>query len=233
MRLALGSPSCIVARGLSSLLEEVPQATIVAVSSTTQGLLRALLEQRPDVVLLEASMVAPLREGLKLHRPRILVFGRQTHVGTRSPFGSQSACGYLDIDGEPEVILQAIRIVARCGVAHPGLDRCAACPVQETLRTPQLPLSARESDIFVRIGWMQGNAEIAEALGIKVKTVEAHREAIKRKLALPSAAALLEAALAWRSGRLPVHDGTRHASGGGQPERRHASGKDAAPREVD
>lgn len=230
MRLVLGSPSNVVVRGLASLLGDVPEAEVVGASSTQQGLLRLLLDQRPDAVLLEASMMTSLREGLNLHRPRVLVFGRQPHVGTRSSFGTQSACGYTHIDGEPDAIVSAIRTVALCGVVHPGHERCAGCPVRQTLRAPQLPLSARETDVFVRIGWMQGNAEIAQALGIKVKTVEAHREAIKRKLALPTAAALLEGAVAWRSGRLPAHDARRHAPDAGKPERRSAPGNKAPPR---
>jgi DNA-binding CsgD family transcriptional regulator len=80
--------------------------------------------------------------------------------------------------------------------------------VPRSLDPPALPLTERENEIFVRIGWGLGPSEIAEELGIHVKTIETHRESVKRKLGLDSAAALRDAAFAWREGDpLP----TRHA----------------------
>ena len=71
---------------------------------------------------------------------------------------------------------------------------------------PKLPLSEREYDIFERIGHGHGATRMASDLGISVKTIETHRESIKRKLRLDSAHALLGAALAWRKGEAIAAD---------------------------
>lgn len=58
-------------------------------------------------------------------------------------------------------------------------------------------LSNRELEIFDLIGGGLGPSSIAERLHLSVKTVEAHRENIKKKLGLSSGAELLRRALQW------------------------------------
>lgn len=62
-------------------------------------------------------------------------------------------------------------------------------------------LTARELQIFQRIGEGRGTSEIAAELGLSIKTVSAHRENLKRKLAVPTAAELIRQAVAWVLGR--------------------------------
>jgi len=68
------------------------------------------------------------------------------------------------------------------------------------MKLPVLGPSDREYQIFPGIGHGQGTQQIARELGVSVKTVETHRESIKRKLGLGSASALAEAAAGWRRG---------------------------------
>jgi DNA-binding NarL/FixJ family response regulator len=58
-------------------------------------------------------------------------------------------------------------------------------------------LSDREMHIFQLIGSGLGTKRIAHALNLSVKTIETHRENIKRKLGLRSGAELTEQATAW------------------------------------
>jgi DNA-binding CsgD family transcriptional regulator len=58
-------------------------------------------------------------------------------------------------------------------------------------------LSDRELEVFTLIGKGCGAAEIAERLGLSVKTVNAYRDHIKDKLDLPSAADLRKFAVEW------------------------------------
>lgn len=51
-------------------------------------------------------------------------------------------------------------------------------------------LSDRQQSIFVLIGQGRTTKEIAETLGIDVKTVDTHRETIKRKLSVDNMAKL-------------------------------------------
>ena len=141
-----------------------------------------------------------VRIGPACRIPRILVVGSGAHAGTRPVFGPETACGYFSKrDPAPQVAALALE-VARCALPHAGLAACANCAVPRSFRLPPLPLTERENEIFVQIGHGLGPSEIAAGLGVQVKTVEAHREAVKRKLGLGSAADLLDAAFAWRDG---------------------------------
>jgi DNA-binding NarL/FixJ family response regulator len=62
--------------------------------------------------------------------------------------------------------------------------------------------SARELEIFRLIGQGLPTRDVAGRLFLSVKTVEAHRENIKRKLGVKSAAALAQRAATWWSKQL-------------------------------
>jgi DNA-binding NarL/FixJ family response regulator len=64
---------------------------------------------------------------------------------------------------------------------------------------PIARLSDRELEVFTLIGKGCGAAEIAERLGLSVKTVNAYRDHIKDKLYLASAADLRKVAVEWTS----------------------------------
>ncbi len=64
-------------------------------------------------------------------------------------------------------------------------------------RYPVDRLSDREHQIFELIGQGLRTNEIAERLDVSVKTVESHREHIKRKLGIDSAGDLLKYAIEW------------------------------------
>jgi DNA-binding NarL/FixJ family response regulator len=58
-------------------------------------------------------------------------------------------------------------------------------------------LSPRELEIFTHIGGCLTVSQIAARLGLSVKTVEAHREHIKNKLALQTSTQVAAAAVRW------------------------------------
>lgn len=198
----IASPSDIVLRGLSHLMREVDDVDVTGTATDEAALFQLLRQQPPNLLVVDSGMIGVARERLDASRlrARLLVFGPQRHVGTCARFDGQIACGYFHLGDAPGRIASSIVAAARCGLKQAGHASCLGCPLQKTLQPPRLPLTRREYDVFVRIGWMQGNTEISSGLGISVKTVESYRESIKRKLGLPSAAALLEAALSWRSG---------------------------------
>jgi DNA-binding NarL/FixJ family response regulator len=63
--------------------------------------------------------------------------------------------------------------------------------------TPTEALSDREFEVFTLIAQGVGPTEIAQRLGVSVKTIETHREHIKEKLDLKTGAELTRYALQW------------------------------------
>ncbi len=114
------------------------------------------------------------------------------------------ANGYLMKKAPREEMLTAIHDVLR-GQIYVSRD-LAMRAFQNSLTTPQqnraptnLPvmdnLSDREMHVFQLIGSGLGTKKIAHALKLSVKTIETHRENIKRKLGLNSGPQLVERAV--------------------------------------
>jgi DNA-binding NarL/FixJ family response regulator len=114
------------------------------------------------------------------------------------------ANGYLMKKAAKEEMLTAIRDVL-CGQIYVSRD-LALRSFQKSLETPQrtrasgnLPviddLSDREMHAFQLIGSGLGTSQIAHSLRLSVKTIETHRENIKRKLGLNSGRQLVERAI--------------------------------------
>jgi DNA-binding CsgD family transcriptional regulator len=64
-------------------------------------------------------------------------------------------------------------------------------------------LTRRESQVLQLIGSGRKTGEIAGELNLSVKTVETHRENIKRKLGVQTAPELVHHAIRWVEGRMP------------------------------
>lgn len=64
-------------------------------------------------------------------------------------------------------------------------------------RSPLDSLTNREIQVLGLLGQGIGTRRVAEQLGVSVKTIETHRAALKAKLRLPSASALMHYAVAW------------------------------------
>jgi DNA-binding NarL/FixJ family response regulator len=115
--------------------------------------------------------------------------------------GAQGVVTYQEDD---EAFVAALERVASEGRRVPPqiqdrvmdqLVQCTAGRRREAQTTAQL--SDREIQVFHLLGQGYGSGEIGSALGISDKTVHAHRESIKRKLGLSSAAELIHKATLW------------------------------------
>ncbi len=176
----------LVRAGLRELLREAGFAVVGEASSAGEAE-RLARELRPDLVIWDWALPDGGREALV----RFLGAFPGTRVLVVSAFlGPELACalremgvqGAVSKTAAPGELLRAVEAVARGEEAFPEAAY----------------LSPREREVLAFLGKGWGNAEIAEKLGISVKTVEGHIERLKRKLGCPSTAALR--ALAIREG---------------------------------
>lgn len=165
-------------------------------------------KHKPDLVMIDLSLrtgetLALITDLLHADpQTRILVFtslGDQSYIERAIHAG---ALGYMLKSDPTDQVLDAIRIVSEGGMF---ISRQVAATVLRQLsghsgstpRTGPSSLSDRELDVFRLIALGQPNRDIATALGISVKTVEAHRENMKVKLNLTTAGELATAAKRW------------------------------------
>lgn len=194
----------LVQAGMASLIRQLPQFRHMETASDGNTVARAIHSHRPDVMVLDQELAGDVREACRdLPKPRVLLLSNQDHVGIDPPCGPDCACGLVPDRAPTRHIRAALKIIGGCNSARLGDGYCNSCPLRSSLRLPHLPLSAREYAVFERISLGETNQQIARHFGRSVKTIETHRENIKRKLGLASGSELVEAAIAWRSGRMP------------------------------
>lgn len=110
------------------------------------------------------------------------------------------AHGFLHKAAHPDEVVSAIktvmsgRVYASIEVSRKLMD---VNPCNDTLSG----LTKREMEVFSLLGQGLKVSEIAPQLGISVKTVEAHRDHIKNKLNVDTAAQLMIRAAKWRVSR--------------------------------
>ena len=177
---------------------------VIAEAESGAAALDLLQQIHPDVILMDGSM--PAMNGIETTRrvkqldPKAKVIGltlysESTYLEEMVAVG---ASGYLMKTGAPQNVLNGIRIVNEGGTYFdPAVPRGQPTPAA-TLRpaNEQLTekLTADELAVARLIANGQANSEIAPSLGVKLKTVEARRNAAMKKLGLRSRAELVRVA---------------------------------------
>lgn len=198
-RILLAVQRPLLRRGLSVWLgENYPRAEVEVVQEP-HLLLAALQVSRPQLLLTEARVLTqvPIPEGLL---PRVLLLGPGFSVVGLQRHGCSAFCAEIN-DGLDEPALRlALGRVLGCEREHAAGCASDACELRVGLQPATLGLSARELEVFQRLGAGEAPREIAAALGLSVKTVEHYRAQIKDKLALRDSRELLEFAVLWLRG---------------------------------
>lgn len=196
----------IVRQGLGQLINEEPDLSIVAEAEDFPQALSAVESANPDVAIVDISLKD--RSGIELikeiraKRPElpILVLSMHDESLHAERVLRAGAKGYIMKQEATEQVMNAIRRVLRGEVylsermSSRMVNRLVAGP-QNVGGSPIERLSDREFEVFQMIGQGVGPSEIAEKLGLSVKTVETHRERIKEKLNLASGSELIRYAM--------------------------------------
>ncbi|HOE73998.1 MAG TPA: response regulator transcription factor [Deltaproteobacteria bacterium] len=180
----------IVREGLKQILSDTEDILVVDEADSGQAVLSSAARSNFDVVLLDISM--PGRDGLevlrelKQQKPKlpvlILSMYPEEHYAVRVL--RAGASGYLTKSSAPDELISAIRKVAsgRKYISSTlaerltyELDRDADRPMHEVL-------SDREYQVMHMISTGKSVKEIAEALGLSVKTVSTYRSRIMEKM---------------------------------------------------
>ncbi len=178
--------------GLRRLLEL--EGDIEVVGEAEEGLKALGLAKvyNPDVAMVDIAM--PGLNGLEVTRliressPKtkviiLSVYDRLDYVKDAKKFG---ALAYLDKDVSSEVLLEVLRKVLKGETYFPKLKEGEG---------KRKGLTPREKEVVKLIALGKTSREIAQILGLSVKTVNTHRNNIMRKLELRNTAGLVRYAL--------------------------------------
>jgi two-component system response regulator NreC len=167
--------------------------------------LRKTRELLPDVVLMDISMPGmdglAVTEVLRKEAPQVKVLVLSVHSNKDYIFRviRAGAHGYVSKEAPPEELIRAIDLVCE-GEPYFSED-IARAALNEFVsgggkKGPFSQLTDREREVLVQIAEGRSNKEIADHLGIGVRTIETHRERIMRRLNIHSVAGLTKFAIA-------------------------------------
>lgn len=188
----------MVTEGIQAILETYDDIQVVGTLNNGQDAVDRINELAPDVVLLDLNM--PGLSGLAAtemileERPetRILILSMHDSPEYISTALSHGARGYVLKDVPTEEIRTAIDKVM---AGQEYLCTGAKGSLKPRISDGREPLTSREQTILLELAQGRSNKDVAESLNISVRTVETHRQNIKRKLGISSTAGLTRYAL--------------------------------------
>ena len=156
-----------------------------------------------DISLKDSSGIELIKD-LKVRFPDLLVLVLSMH--DESFYAERvlraGARGYVTKEEATESVIIAIRKLLDGGIylsdnmASKMLSKFVDGP-SEAGGLPVDRLTDRELEVFEFIGRGTSTRQIADKLHLSIKTIESHRENIKRKLKLDNATELLQHAVKW------------------------------------
>ncbi len=204
MRVLIADDHTIVRSGLKRMLEgEFPGVAIGEVT-TCRDLLDQVRSARWDVVILDVALGAEnglnALPPLKASRPGLPVivlsmYGERQFI-TRALADGASA--YLTKEqAADEELFRAIRAVCagRRYLGEALAEQLADHLAQNRGGKPHEALSSRELEVFLLLAAAKSVSEIAERLGLSVKTVSTYRSRILEKMSLGTNAELIQYAV--------------------------------------
>jgi two-component system, NarL family, response regulator LiaR len=188
----------VVARSLKEYLESFPDLKVTGMAASGEDLLEHLDEWRPQIVLQDLLMPGGL-DGIETTRRilerapgvRVIALTASTDEARMMGVLRAGAVGYVRKDAEPEILLAAVRAVAR-GKTY--IDPSVARQVIQAA-APRDDLTPREVEVLRHLALGLSNKEIADALSIGEETVKTHVGKVLAKLQVENRAQAIVQAL--------------------------------------
>ena len=192
----------LLREGLTRLINRQPDLQVCGEAGTVSEALAAVTKLKPDIALIDISLPDSdgftLTKTLQIRPPRVpvLMFSMHDELVYAERALQAGARGYIMKQEPTEDCLRAIRqvLAGQISVSHAITNQLAHRLSTAVSRSPIDQLSDRELEIFQLFGAGRSCREIATALHLSIKTIEAHRANICQKLSLRGTADLLRQA---------------------------------------
>ena len=203
-RIVLADDHEAIRLGVKSALSAHPDWRVVGEASNGRDALDLIRSIQPDIAILDYSL--PMMNGLELTRaikrelPRVevLIFTMHDREDVLAELLTAGARGYLLKSDASKHLISAVEALSirkpyfSGNVSQTLLDRFIATAARGG---EAAALTPREREIVQLIAEGRLNKEIAEILGLSIKTVETHRAAAMHKLDLKTTADLVRYAV--------------------------------------
>jgi two-component system invasion response regulator UvrY len=201
-RILIADDDAVVRAGYQPFLDADPSTSLVGEAASGSETIAQLRQSEWDLLLLDIHM--PDRNGLDVlalvtsgyPKVRILIMSGLPEDHYARNVLRPGASGYLSKSGDAEGFLRAVRtVLAGRRYVRAELAQHIAANLERDHDISQplhSRLLARELQTFCKLAAGRGVTEIAEELGLSVKTVSTYRSRIKEKVNLASNAGFTE-----------------------------------------
>jgi DNA-binding NarL/FixJ family response regulator len=202
----------IVRQGLRRVMENEDDLVVCGEAESARDARTAIKELHPDVVIADISLKQgdgiELVRDVRAHYPTLPILVLSMHDETiyAERMLSAGANGYIMKQAASDQFLASVRRVLDGGIyvseaVGTNMIQKFAAGGAYISANPIDRLSNRELQILHMIGKGMSTRETALSLNLSIKTIESHRQRIKRKLNLATGTQLVQYAVNWFTGR--------------------------------
>ena len=197
----------IVREGLKVYIATQPDLAICAETGSIRAAQQLVRKQQPDLIIVDLFLEDG--NGLELIKRlryqyaelKILVCSMSDEMLFAERAVNAGANGYINKQEVAEHVVTAVRqILAGKIYFSPNMVQHVISGFANGVPITHSPIDAlsdRELEVFTLIGKGHATSKIAAQLHLSVKTIETHRDKIKRKLGLTSGNQLVRHAVQW------------------------------------
>jgi DNA-binding NarL/FixJ family response regulator len=205
IRVLIVDDHAILREGVRALLQLHPDFEVAGEASNGTEAIEAAARLDPDVVLMDIAMpgLGGIEAAIELkkqgRRARILILSQYEDREYVRRLLKAGVSGYVLKKSAGAELANAIRAVHRGGlVLDPEVARTAmeeGGPAAPGAADPYDALTDREKQVLKLVAEGRSNKEVAEVLGISVKTAMSHREHVMEKLGVHNRTELVRFAI--------------------------------------
>jgi len=192
----------VVRQALAEMIAREPDFKVVGQCGDGLRVIEQVQAANPDVLVLD--IVMPGLNGLDICRdltrrmPAMAILILSMHDDEEFVLRAleNGAAGYLTKEADNGQLIEAIRTISRGELyLAPGLSREVFQHLGRGGDDPYEQLTMRERQVLQLVAEGKTNREVADALGLAVKTVDTHRTRLMRKLNIHDQTTLVKYAL--------------------------------------
>ncbi len=201
-RLLLADDHALIRVGVRAMVNSMPGYEVVGEAEDGRQAVEMAQHLRPDIILLDVSMngLSGLEALLELAsaapNARVLMLSMHAEADVVFSALEKGARGYLLKDAAVEELHLALNAIGRgqrylsSAIAAPVIEQALA-RAHPPLQSAEQSLTQRQIEILRLISRGVTTRSIAQGLGLSVKTIEAHRAQIMKRLRIHDVAGLV------------------------------------------
>jgi two-component system, NarL family, invasion response regulator UvrY len=202
IRIIIADDHAVVRKGLKQIFDETLDLVVTDEANSGQELLDKVRVNDFDVVILDISM--PGKDGLdtlkelKIYKPDlpVLIFTIYPEEQYAVRVLKAGASGYINKEGEPDVLIEAIRKVSQGRkYISPYLAEILASNLEMNESPAHEQLSDREYQVMCLIASGKTATDIAKELTLSINTISTYRIRILDKMSMKNNAEITHYAL--------------------------------------